>query len=411
MQHHSQGDRHQVAPPPPSAFRELFDRVMPAFRVPTRASEAETIVRELFGLAGIEINGTSPGDITVHDPRFFERTVRDASVGFGESYMDGWWETDALDVTIMKIMKANLKQKIQGSWRLKALTVKAVLMNLQAKTRSGASVEAHYDIGNDLYTRMLDDRMVYTCGYWKNATTLQEAQDAKLDLVARKLGLKPGMRVLDLGCGWGGMASWAAEKYGCSVLGVTLSKDQVALGNEMWGPKGKKLDVELRLCDYRDVHGTFDRVYSIGMMEHVGPKNYRDMMKVIDRNLVDDGVALVHTIGNNRSLRHGTPWIEKYIFPNAVAPSLGQLGRAMEDLFVPEDMHNIGPDYDPTLMAWWDNFDRTYSEISHRYDRRFYLMWKFYLLAAAGACRARDGQLFQVVMTKIGTPQPDCRMV
>ncbi|MCW5802759.1 MAG: cyclopropane fatty acyl phospholipid synthase [Deltaproteobacteria bacterium] len=389
-------------------MRGLFNKILPAVQATvTRASEAESIVKELFGLAGIEFGGTKPGDITVHDARFYERVLRDASVGFGEAYMEGWWETDALDTTIDKIMRANLKQKLTGSWRMRALTVKAVMMNLQAKTRSGASVEAHYDIGNDLYTRMLDERMVYTCGYWKNAKTLTEAQEAKLDLVCRKAGLKPGMRVLDLGCGWGGLASWAAEKYGCSVLGVTLSKDQVSLGNELWGPRGKKLDVELRLCDYRDVQGKFDRVLSVGMMEHVGPKNHRTMMETIDRCMVDDGVAVVHTIANNRSLRHGTPWIEKYIFPNAVAPSLAQIGRALEGLFVLEDLHNIGPDYDPTLMAWWDNFDRTYGEISNKYDRRFYLMWKFYLLAAAGASRSRDGQLYQVVLTKTGRVQPD----
>lgn len=409
MQHHS-SERPSAPPPSVNPIRGLFERVLPAL-VPNRAGEAESIIRELFGLADIEIGGTRPGDIRVNDPAFYERTLRGASLGFGESYMDEQWETDALDVTIDKVMRANLKQKIQGSWKLKALTAKAVLLNLQSKTRSGPSVEAHYDIGNDLYTRMLDDRMVYTCAYWKDAKTLQEAQDAKLDLVARKVGLKPGMRVLDLGCGWGGMASWAAEKYGCSVIGVSLSKDQVALGNEMWGPKGKKLDVELKLMDYRDIQGTFDRVISIGMMEHVGPKNHRQMMEVIHARLADDGVALVHTIANNRSLRHGTAWVEKYIFPNAVAPSLAQIGRAMEGLFVPEDLHNIGPDYDPTLMAWWENFDRTYSEISHRYDRKFYLMWKFYLLAAAGASRSRDGQLYQVVMTKTGRAQPDCRMV
>ncbi|HSD90706.1 MAG TPA: cyclopropane fatty acyl phospholipid synthase [Kofleriaceae bacterium] len=370
-----------------------------------RSSEAESIIRELFALAGIEIGGTAPGDIRVHDPRFYERVLRDASVGFGEAYMEEWWETDALDVTIDKIMRANLKQKITGSWRMRALTVKALMLNLQAKARAGASIEAHYDIGNDLYTRMLDPRMVYTCAYWKNAKTLTEAQEAKLDLVCRKVGLEPGMRVLDLGCGWGGFASWAAEKYGCTVLGVTLSKDQVSLGNQLW----KHLPVELRLCDYRDVQGQFDRVVSIGMMEHVGPKNHRDMMQTIDRCLKPDGVALIHTIANNRSLRHGTPFIEKYIFPNAVAPSIAQIGRAMEGLFVLEDLHNIGPDYDPTLMAWWENFDRTYSEISDRYDRKFYLMWKFYLLAAAGASRSRDGQLYQLVMTKTGRAQPDCR--
>jgi cyclopropane-fatty-acyl-phospholipid synthase len=372
--------------------RSLLDRFIAPIQLVARSSDAESIVRELFSLAGIEIGGHAVGDIQVKNPAFYERVLRDASVGFGEAYMEEWWETDALDVTIDKIMRANLKQKITGSWRMRALTVKALLLNLQAKTRSGASVEAHYDIGNDLYTRMLDPRMVYT-------------QEAKLDLVCRKLGLEPGMRVLDLGCGWGGLASWAAEKYGCKVVGVTLSKDQVSLGSQLW----KHLPVELRLCDYRDVQGTFDRVVSIGMMEHVGPKNHRDMMQTIARCLKPDGVSLVHTIANNRSLRHGTPFIEKYIFPNAVAPSLAQIGRALEGLFVVEDLHNIGPDYDPTLMAWWDNFDRTYSEIAHRYDRKFYLMWKFYLLAAAGASRSRDGQLYQVVLTKIGRAQPECR--
>ena len=372
---------------------------------------AETLVRELFDHAGIKIGGPGPGDITVHDPRFYGRVIREASLGFGESYMDGWWDTDALDVLLEKIMRGGLRQKVTGSARMKILTAKAIVMNLQSKKRSGRSVEAHYDIGNDLYRRMLDERMVYTCGYWKHAKTLTEAQEAKLDLVARKVGLQPGMRVLDLGCGWGGFASWAAEKYGCTVLGVTLSKDQVSLGNELWGPSGKKLPVELRLCDYRDVQGKYDRVISIGMMEHVGPKNHRQMMQVIDRCLAPGGVALVHTIANNRSLRHGTPFIEKYIFPNAVAPSIAQIGRAMEGLFVLEDLHNIGPDYDPTLMAWWANFDRTYDEIADRYDRRFYQMWKFYLLAAAGASRARDGQLYQIVMTRIGDAQPDCRAI
>jgi cyclopropane-fatty-acyl-phospholipid synthase len=400
----------QTPESPISRVSTFVGRVLPTIETTLRrTSGAEAIVRELFGLAGVEIGGTRSGDIRVHNSHFYERVLRDASIGLGESYMDDWWETDALDVTIEKLMRGNLKQKITGSWRLRALTVKAALLNLQAKTRSSASVEAHYDIGNDLYTRMLDERMVYTCGYWKDASTLRAAQEAKLDLVCRKAGLAPGMRVLDLGCGWGGLASWAAEKYGCTVLGVTLSKDQVALGNQLWGPQGKGLPVELRLCDYRDVEGTFDRVLSVGMMEHVGPKNHRTMMELIDRCLVADGVAVVHTIANNRSLRHGTPFVEKYIFPNAVAPSLAQIGRAMEGIFVLEDLHNIGPDYDPTLMAWWANFDRTYPEIAHRYDRRFYQMWKFYLLAAAGASRSRDGQLYQMVLTKTGRAQPVCR--
>ena len=222
---------------------ELINRLVPSI-IP-RGPDAQAIVHELFELAGIRIGGNNPGDIRVRDPRFYERLLRDASVGLGESYMEDWWEVDALDVMIDKVMRANLKQKVTGSWRMRALTAKAVLLNLQAKTRSGASVEAHYDIGNDLYTRMLDPRMVYTCAYWKDAKDLTAAQENKLDLVCRKIGLKPGMRVLDLGCGWGGFASWAAEKYGATVLGVTLSKDQVSLGSQLW----KHLPVELRLSD------------------------------------------------------------------------------------------------------------------------------------------------------------------
>src|SRR5450631_4653732 len=404
----TQSERPSAPPLPPPGETSAPTPAAPTPAAPTprkRAGSAETLVRELFDLAGIRIGGPGPGDIQVHDSRFYERLLKDASIGVGESYMDGWWDTDALDVLLEKIMRAGLRQKVTGSLRLRLLTAKAIVMNLQSKARSSKSVEAHYDIGNDLYTKMLDPRMVYTCAYWKGATTLAEAQENKLDLICRKLGLQKGMRVLDLGCGWGGFAGFAAERYGCSVVGVTLSKDQHALGRVLW----KNLDVDLRLCDYRDVTGTFDRVSSIGMMEHVGPTNHRHVMEVVHRSLVDDGVAVIHTIANNRSRLHGTAFIEKYIFPNAVAPSIAQLGRATEGLFVLEDLQNIGPDYDRTLMAWWENFDRAYPELKAKYDTRFYRMWKFYLLAAAGASRSRDGQLYHLVLTKIGRKQPDCR--
>ena len=371
-----------------------------------RAGSAERLVRELFELGGIDVGGPGPGDIHVHDPRFYGRLLRDASIGLGESYMDGWWETDALDVLLEKILRAGLQDKVTGNLRLRLLTARAIALNLQSKARSSPSVAAHYDIGNDLYTRMLDPRMVYSCAYWKDTSTLAEAQEAKLDLVCRKLGLEPGMRVLDIGCGWGGLAAYAAERYGCAVVGVTLSRDQLTLGQAMW----KDLDVDLQLADYRDVRGTFDRVTSIGMMEHVGPKNHRLFMEVVHRSLAEDGIALIHTIAARRSRRHGTPFVEKYIFPNAVSPSLAQLGTAIEGLFVLEDLQNIGPDYERTLLAWWENFDRAYPELQPGYDERFYRMWKFYLLAAAGASRARDAQVFQLVLTKPGCRQPDCRM-
>ena len=369
--------------------------------------KAERTVRELFALAGVTIGGDQPGDIQVHNREFYPRILQQASMGLGESYMDGWWDTPALEVFIEKVLRADLKNKVKGDWRLWLLPAQAVLFNLQSKARAYQVAEAHYDIGNELYAKMLDKRMVYTCGYWKNARTLEEAQVAKLDLVCRKVGLKPGMTVLDLGCGWGGMAAFAAERYGCKVRGVSVSKEQVKWAKENW----KGLDVEFTLGDYRDVSGTYDAVVSIGMAEHIGYKNHRTMMKVIHRSLKPEGVALVHTIANNVSRIHGIPFIEKYVFPNACAPSIAQLGKAMEGLLVLEDLQNIGPDYYHTLIAWWKNFDAAWPELrGPRYDDRFYKMWKFYLLGAAGASKARDGQLYHLVMTRTGREQPDCRM-
>ena len=369
--------------------------------------KAERTVRELFALAGVTIGGDQPGDIQVHNREFYPRILQQASMGLGESYMDGWWDTPALEVFIEKVLRADLKNKVKGDWRLWLLPAQAVLFNLQSKARAYQVAEAHYDIGNELYAKMLDKRMVYTCGYWKNARTLEEAQVAKLDLVCRKVGLKPGMTVLDLGCGWGGMAAFAAERYGCKVRGVSVSKEQVKWAKENW----KGLDVDFTLGDYRDVSGTYDAVVSIGMAEHIGYKNHRTMMKVIHRSLKPEGVALVHTIANNVSRIHGIPFIEKYVFPNACAPSIAQLGKAMEGLLVLEDLQNIGPDYYHTLIAWWKNFDAAWPELrGPRYDDRFYKMWKFYLLGAAGASKARDGQLYHLVMTRTGREQPDCRM-
>jgi len=249
--------------------------------------------------------------------------------------------------------------------------------------------------------------MNYTCAYWKEGvTTLDEAQEAKLELVCQKIGLEPGMHVLDIGCGWGCFAKYAAEKYGVRVTGVTVSKEQVKLGMEMC----KGLPVELKLQDYRDVTGVYDRVISIGVMEHVGYKNYRTYMEVADRTLKDDGIAFIHTIGGNISSTKANAWTTKYIFPNGMLPSIAQLSKAMEGIFVIEDLHNIGPHYDKTLMAWHANFEAAWPELKKKYDERFYRMWRYYLLSSAGGFRARQSQLWQFVMTRPGTPQPNCRV-
>ena len=368
--------------------------------------KSKEIVEHLFQLAGITVNGDKPYDIQVHDERVYRRAVTEGALGLGESYMDGWWDAPALDQLMTRVMNANLEEKVKGSINLKLHVLKSMLFNFQKRSRAFQVGEQHYDAGNDLYRAMLDKRMAYTCGYWREARTLDEAQEAKLDLVCRKIGLEEGMTVLELGCGWGSFARYAAEKYGARVTGVTVSKEQVELGNaECAG-----LPVTIELKDYRDVSGLYDRVISIGILEHVGYKNYRTYMEVVRRCLKDEGIAFIHTIGGNISATTTNPWTDKYIFPNGMLPSVAQIAAAMEGLFVMEDWHNFGPDYDKTLMAWHRNFEKAWPRLRERYGERFRRMWRFYLLSSAGGFRSRTTQLWQLVMTRNGRPQPDCRI-
>ena len=369
------------------------------------SQQSEIIVRELLDSADIQLNGENPWDIQVHNPLFYDRLLRESSLALGESYMDGWWDWEAIDEFINRVLKARLDTKVKGNWKFLLNALRAQLLNLQAPSRAYQVGEHHYDLGNDLYRAMLDKRLNYTCGYWKNATTLDEAQEAKLELVCKKIGLKPDMNILELGCGWGSFAKYAAEKYGVHVLGVTVSKEQVALGLELC----HGLPVELRLQDYREVQGKYDAVISIGIMEHVGTKNYRTYMQVVDRCLKDNGIAFIHTIGSNVSASSSEPWTDKYIFPNGILPSIAQLGAAMENIFIMEDWQNFGPYYDKTLMAWHANFEKAWPTLKNNYDESFYRMWRYYLLSSAGAFRSRNQQLWQLVMIHPGTPQPECR--
>jgi cyclopropane-fatty-acyl-phospholipid synthase len=369
------------------------------------ASQAERTVRSLLEQADIEVGGRRPHDIQVHSPAFYTRALRDGRLGVGESYMDGEWDAEALDAFIAKLLLARLNEKVQD-WRTILYVAAARATNLQNATRVFQAGERHYDIGNDLYQAMLGESMSYTCAYWANAKTLDEAQRAKLELICRKVGLEPGMKVLELGCGWATFAKYAAERYGVEVTGYTVSKEQVALGRELC----KGLPVDLRLEDYRNARGSYDRVISIGMMEHVGHKNHRAYFETVDRCLKSDGIAFVHTIGSNISQKIIDSFFHKYLFPNALIPSLAQITGAMEGKFVPEDVHNIGEHYDPTLMAWNENFEKAWPSLQKRYDSRFYRLWRFYLLSSAGSFRARFTQLYQVVMTREGRPQPACRL-
>lgn len=354
------------------------------------------ICSELLGRAGIGINGSAPSDIRINNPHFFKRVLQEGSLGLGESYMDGWWECERLDVFFQNVLRAGLESQLPHPLKDTLRIAGARLFNLQNKKRAWIVGKEHYDLGNDLFSRMLDPFMQYSCGYWKEAENLEQAQQAKLELICQKLRLQPGMRVLDIGCGWGGLAYYMAQHYGVSVVGVTISAEQQKLAQA----RCEGLDVQILLQDYRDLQDQFDRIVSVGMFEHVGPKNYATYFEVVDRNLKPDGLFLLHTIGSKRTDNNVDPWINKYIFPNGCLPSVRQIANASEPHFIMEDWHNFGADYDTTLMAWHSRFQESWPEIAENYSERFKRMFSYYLNACAGAFRARDIQLWQVVFSR-----------
>ncbi len=359
---------------------------------------ARQTVEELLEGTDVRINGDRSWDIQVHDERLYGAVLRGGTLAFGEAYMNGWWDSKDIPEMMAKFLRKDLAHALRFTPGMAFLFIRALLGNLGAKARARQVGERHYDAGNDLFKLMLDKRMTYTCGYWKDARDLDEAQEAKLELICRKIGLRPGMKVLDIGCGWGSFAKYAAEKHGAEVVGITVSEEQLKLGREMCAG----LPIELKLQDYRDIKGEFDRIVSLGMFEHVGYKNYRTYMRTVYSHLADGGLFLLHTIGNNFSVRHGDPWLNKYIFPNGMIPSAAQIGKAAERLFVMEDWHNFGQYYDATASAWAENFEKHWPELKDRYGERFRRMWRYYLLSCAGAFRARRLQLWQIVYSKGG---------
>ena len=365
--------------------------------MPQTSTSRRAIVEDIFAKADIQIGGSRPWDIQVHDDRFYRRVLSEDALGLGESYVEGWWDADEVDAFFFHLLGTDLSD-VRMSWKRKWTILKDRLVNRQRVSRAFEIGQHHYDRGNDLFRVMLDERMTYTCGYWREAASLDEAQEAKLDLVCRKIGLKPGQRVLDVGCGWGSFMKYAAEHYGASAVGVTVSERQAELGRELCAG----LPVEIRLQDYREVEGRFDHVVSLGMFEHVGPRNYRTFFETAERCLAEDGLLLLHTIGNNISSRTTDAFTEKYIFPNSVIPSIKQIGEAIEGLFVMEDWHNFGPDYDRTLLAWNANFEAGWAELRETYGDDFFRLWRYFLLSSAGSFRVRKMQLWQVVLSRRG---------
>ncbi|SDI45583.1 MULTISPECIES: cyclopropane fatty acyl phospholipid synthase [Pseudomonas] len=360
---------------------------------------AQRFARALLEEAGLGLDAQHPWDMRLHSPDAIRRALAQGNLGLGESYMDGEWDCEELDEFFARLLRSGVVDRVSPV-ALLFHALQAHLLNRQTARRAWAVGERHYDLGNDFYADMLDPRMTYTCGYWKDASNLAEAQEAKLDLVCRKLDLRPGMRVLDIGCGWGSFMAFAAKRYGVQCVGVTISREQCEWARQRYAG----LPLEFRLQDYRELDERFERIVSIGMFEHVGRKNHRTFMQTLARCLDDDGLCLLHTIGKNRRRSVPDPWIDKYIFPNGDLPSIGQIGDALDGLLVVEDLHNFGADYDRTLMAWYANFEAHWPRFAEELGERFRRMWRYYLLSCAGAFRARDIQLWQWVMSRRGVP-------
>lgn len=356
-------------------------------------------IQRILEPADVVLDGGRPWDPQVHDPRLYRRVLAEGSLGLGEAYVDGWWDCARLDELFCRVLRAGVDRRLHTLGHL-AEAAKAKLLNLQRPSRAGEVGRRHYDLGNGLFGAMLGGYAVYSCGYWRRASSLDEAQEHKLELVFEKLQLKPGMRVLDVGCGWGEALRFAAERHQVEAVGLTVSEEQARHARTLCAD----LPVQVQLRDYRDLEGRFDRIFSLGMLEHVGAKNYRPFMRVMREHLAEDGLLLAHTIGSLRSARSGDRWIQRYVFPNSMLPSAAQLTRAFEGLFVLEDWHNFGADYDATLRAWHENFERAWPELAGRYDERFHRMWRYYLLACAGGFRARHHQLWQLVLSPHGEP-------
>ncbi len=359
-----------------------------------------TIIEKLAKRAGITIDGPEPHDITVNNSKFFRRIVFGGSIGLGDSYIDGLWDSKKIDVLSYKLLKNHINNGFLNNIHTFFMYMIHKFFNFQSIRRAFIVGEQHYDIGNDLYDAMLDSRLAYTCGYWKDAKNLEEAQEHKLRLTCEKLGLKPGMKVLDIGCGWGSFAIFAAKEYKVSVVGITVSKEQIELAKK----RAVGLPVEFLLLDYRNLPNKygkeFDKVVSLGMFEHVGQKNYNKYFSVVDKIMKNDGLFLLHTIGTNDRFSAPDPWIDKHIFPNGVLPTLLEIVNSVQGHFIMEDWHNFGTDYDKTLMAWYDNIEKAWDTLPTKYDEKFKRMWRYYLLICAGVFRSRRAQLWQIVFSR-----------
>ena len=354
--------------------------------------------------AGLTINNDQADpqyNLSVFDEKFYTYTALKGSLGFGESYADGKWDCTNLDKVIFQILQHRIDTN--GLAHI-GLVLRSAACNMQNKIRAMRVARQHYNVDTDVFDWMLDPYLQYTCGYWAEAESLNEAQTAKMDLVIKKLGLSAGDSVLDIGCGWGGFAKYAAETHGIKMFGLSISSKQLEYAKKLCAG----LDCTFKFGDYRHLPEiypqTFDAITIIGVTEHIGYKNYKGLYKVMRDRLKPGGLVLQHTITHMKSCQYTDPFVERYIFPGGMVPSVEQLSTAMKSFFVLEDLHNFSADYDKTLCAWHENFKQARENIEQagHLGKRFYRIWEYYLLSCAAMFRARQAQLMQLVLSPDG---------
>jgi cyclopropane-fatty-acyl-phospholipid synthase len=362
------------------------------------------LFESLLAGSGVRLDGGRPWDVRVNRDRLYRRALR-GSLGIGESYIDGDWDCDALDELFRRVLSSNAQQRplILAARALKAFQSR--FMNLQTPRRARTVAEEHYDIDHRMYALFLGPWNQYTCCFFDGTDDLERAEVLKLEMICDKLELKAGDRLLDIGCGWGGFAKYAAATRGCEVTGISLSDEQIRYAVEYT----RGLPVSILKLDYRQlpVSGLplFDKISIIGMLEHVGYKNYATIMSVVHQMLKPDGLFLLHTIGNCEKTTVVDPWIEKYIFRNSMAPAMSQLSDAAEGRFVVEDWENYGHYYAKTLDAWYERFNANWDRIralktAKPFDERFRRMWNYYLMSCKAAFEVEQLHLWQLVMTR-----------
>ena len=362
-------------------------------------TSCERRVRQLLELADVQIGGSRPWDLQIHRDRVFSRIVANGSLGLGEAYMDGDWDCQALDQLFDRIIVNRISERLGYTVPLLFLSFAARVQNRQTVRRAKTVARVHYDLPVDIFEATFDSRLTGSCAYWKSAATLDAAQEAKLDLICRKMDLRADDTVLDIGCGWGAFMGFAAERYGANCIGVTVSPQQVAYAKRRY-PDSR---IQPLLMDYRACSGqAASHIVSMGMFEHVGAKNHKRYFECARRNIQDGGLFLLHTIWENERYPAIDPWQNKYIFPNGDLPSVGEITTALEGLFVVEDVHNFGDYYDKTLMAWNEKFQSNRGEIARKHGDRFCRMWEYYLLQNAGAFRSRYISVGQFVLSPKG---------